>query len=77
MTRASTGAGAIAGLVLVTALACGGEERSVAGRWMGEDPDGNRMTFHFDEGGEARWIVRSRSAARAGTIAMRYEVDTT
>lgn len=76
MTRRPRTAGWIA-LAFAASLglsACGGE-RSIVGEWSGQDAEGNRMTFVFQEGGQADWVVRARGMANPDTIAMRYEVD--
>lgn len=77
VTRRPRAAGWIALAALVASVglsACGGE-RSIIGEWSGEDAEGNRIGFVFQEGDVAEWVVQARGMANPDTIEMRYEVD--
>jgi len=60
------------------ALGCGGSSPSLEGTWAGQDPAGNQMTFVFEDGGTAQWIVEPMAhgaAMPAETVRMKYVTD--
>ena len=60
-------------ICLVVVVGCGKKSPSIVGKWIGEAPNGDKITYEFKQDNTVLWTVHAKDSP--GSVSAKYVVD--